>query len=59
MTLLSCFRAVLTTEMLTQNVLVPSLSTTYAWAPDDAVVICFTSGTRKLSSVSCVSPQLT
>ncbi|CAG7864252.1 unnamed protein product [Brassica rapa] len=35
----------LTTEMLTQNVLVPSLSTTYAWAPDDAVVICFTSGT--------------
>ncbi|RID46121.1 hypothetical protein BRARA_I02803 [Brassica rapa] len=35
----------LTTEMLKQNVLVPSLSTTYAWAPDDAVVICFTSGT--------------
>ncbi|KAF8105813.1 hypothetical protein N665_0155s0030 [Sinapis alba] len=35
----------LTTEMLKQNVLVPSLSITYAWAPDDAVVICFTSGT--------------
>ncbi|KAJ0237823.1 2-succinylbenzoate--CoA ligase [Hirschfeldia incana] len=35
----------LTTEMLKHNVLVPSLSTTYAWAPNDAVVICFTSGT--------------
>ncbi|CAF1928895.1 hypothetical protein HID58_066297 [Brassica napus] len=34
----------LTTEMLKQNVLVDSLPT-YAWAPDDAVVICFTSGT--------------
>ncbi|KAL0695787.1 hypothetical protein Bca4012_062967 [Brassica carinata] len=35
----------LTTKMLKQHALVPSLSTTYAWAPDDAVVICFTSGT--------------
>ncbi|KAG7593435.1 AMP-dependent synthetase/ligase [Arabidopsis thaliana x Arabidopsis arenosa] len=34
----------LTTEMLKQHTLVPSLPT-YAWAPDDAVVICFTSGT--------------
>ncbi|EOA40050.1 hypothetical protein CARUB_v10008743mg [Capsella rubella] len=37
-------REVLTTEMLKQHALVPSLAT-YAWAPDDAVVICFTSGT--------------
>ncbi|KAJ4916906.1 hypothetical protein Rs2_02456 [Raphanus sativus] len=35
----------LTTEMLKKHGLVPSLSITYAWAPDDAVVICFTSGT--------------
>ncbi|KAG2304036.1 hypothetical protein Bca52824_032687 [Brassica carinata] len=35
----------LTTKMLKQHALVPSLLTTYAWAPDDAVVICFTSGT--------------
>ncbi|KFK44863.1 hypothetical protein AALP_AA1G312200 [Arabis alpina] len=34
----------LTTEMLKKHALVPSLST-YAWAPNDAVVICFTSGT--------------
>ncbi|CAN8290616.1 unnamed protein product [Cochlearia groenlandica] len=34
----------LTTEMLKRNTLVTSLST-FAWAPDDAVVICFTSGT--------------
>ncbi|VVA99213.1 unnamed protein product [Arabis nemorensis] len=34
----------LTTEMLKNHALVPSLST-YAWAPNDAVVICFTSGT--------------
>ncbi|CAA7062373.1 unnamed protein product [Microthlaspi erraticum] len=34
----------LTTEMLKQHTLVPSLAT-YAWAPNDAVVICFTSGT--------------
>lgn len=34
----------LTTEMLKQRTLVPSLAT-YAWASDDAVVICFTSGT--------------
>ncbi|XP_006415458.2 2-succinylbenzoate--CoA ligase, chloroplastic/peroxisomal isoform X2 [Eutrema salsugineum] len=34
----------LKTEMLKQHEVMPSLST-YAWAPDDAVVICFTSGT--------------
>ncbi|CAH8253993.1 unnamed protein product [Arabidopsis lyrata] len=34
----------LTTEMIKQRTLVPSLPM-YAWAPDDAVVICFTSGT--------------
>lgn len=33
--------------MLKQHALVPSLAT-YAWAPDDAVVICFTSGTTCL-----------
>ncbi|KAL1205060.1 2-succinylbenzoate--CoA ligase, chloroplastic/peroxisomal [Cardamine amara subsp. amara] len=34
----------LTTEMLKQHEMAPSLAT-YAWAPNDAVVICFTSGT--------------
>lgn len=42
-----CYWPVLTTEMLKQRTLVPSLAT-YAWASDDAVVICFTSGTTCL-----------
>lgn len=38
------FFSVLTTEMIKRNQLVSSLAT-YSWAPNDAVVICFTSGT--------------